>query len=232
MKKTQNSYLLSYANFCQLFQFEVFPFSPQTLVLFVAYKTMVLNHAVSTTLNALSAIRRFHLQSGVDLPTPSSFFPLKEAIRGARRYLQKPTIQKLPVYPSLLSAIIGGTGWGSPWRCLYLTLWFTFAPLASLFPTSPGQSFDHTAHLSWGNVIFQQNSVKIILTKTKTIQCSERFLQFRIPRHENQSICLFSQLKEWKSRSPFTNYNDPVFLVSHFGQWQPLSRSLADPVYV
>ena len=192
---------------------------------------MVLNHAVSTTLNSLSAVRRFHLQSGIDLPTPNSYFPLKEAIRGARRYLQRPTIQKLPIYPSLLSALIGGTGWGSPWRCLYLTLWLTFARLASLIPMGPSQRFDLASHLSWGNVVFYRDSVQIIFTKTKTIQCSERYLQFRIPKHANQSICLYSQLREWKANSPFSSSNDPVFIIFHQGQWQPLNRSLADPVF-
>ena len=229
-KLTQNSYLQSFVKFCQLFGFNSLPADPQTLVFFVVYKTVVMNHAVSTTTNILSAVRRAHLAVGYNLPTPSEFFPLKEALRGACRYLSRPTIQKFPIYPSLLMCLVGGTGWGSPLRCLYLTLWFTFARLASLIPTLPNANFEAHAHLSWGNIQFFNNSVLIILEKTKTIQCKEKNLQFHIPRHSNSSVCLLTQLRSWYSSTPFKAPNDPVFLTMNGSVWQPLTRSLATPL--
>ena len=114
------------------------------------------------------------MELGFSLPTPSMHFPLREALRGARRFLSRPTQQKLPIFPSLLMSLIGGTEWGSSMRCLYLTLWFTLSRLASLIPTLPSAVFDPRAHLSWGNVHFEPSGVRIILEKTKTIQCFEK----------------------------------------------------------
>ena len=214
--------------FCHLFQLQSFPTEPSTLVLFVVYKTVVLRHSTSTTANSLSAIRRANLAMGSTLPTPSSYFPLREALRGAKRYLSKPTIQKLPMNPNLLMLLIGGSEWGFSMRCLYLTLWFTFSRLASLIPTSKSP-FHPTSHLSWSNVLFEENGVRIVLEKTKTIQCLERNLQFFIPKHRNQSICLYTQLQSLYSSTPFKLPHHPVFITCQNGMWFPLSRSLADP---
>ena len=157
-------------NFCRQFNLTPLPCAVNTLVLFVAYKTVVLRHSVQTTRNALSAIRRENLKLGHELPTPTAYFPLKEALRGAERFLSRPIVQKLPITPSILMVLIGSTGWGSSMRCLYLTLWYSFARLASLIPTDPSVSFSDKAHLTWKNIFFQQNSVRIVLNKTKTIQ--------------------------------------------------------------
>ena len=175
-----------------MFNLSSLPTQPSTLILYVSYKTLVLNHAIGTTLNALSAIRREHLSAGLQLPTPTGYFPLQEAIRGARRYLSRPTVQKLPMSPGLLAQLLGATGWGSCWRCLLLTLWLTLARLASLIPTGGEQVFQPDAHLTWSNVHFRQEAVLIVLEKTKTIQCGERNLQFLIPRHPNRSVCLYT----------------------------------------
>ena len=216
-------------NFCQLFNLPPLPASPDTLVSFVAYQTIVLRNSVTTTLNALSAIRREHLNAGHDLPTPTTFFPLSEAVRGARRFLSRPTIQKSPIYPSLLAALIGLTDWASPMRCLYLTLWYTFARLASLIPTN--SSFDVNSHLSWSNIVFHSDYVEIVVPKTKTIQCNERKLRFFIPKHQNLSVCLYTQLRSLYLSSLFRNPTDPVFVVQHLGCWKPLSRQTANPTF-
>ena len=83
-RRTTRSQCQGFASVCDIFGLVSFPTSPNTLVLFVAYKTLVLGHAISTTLNALSTVRREHLRLGIQLPTPGSFFPLQEAVRGAR----------------------------------------------------------------------------------------------------------------------------------------------------
>ena len=149
-------------------------------------------------------------------------------LRGAQRYLSRPSVQKLPMFPSLISALVASTEWGSPWRCLYLTLWCTFARLATLIPTVT--PYSPSSHLSWGDITFYSHAVRIVFKKTKTIQCKERNLQFVIPEHANKSICLFTQLKAWFMATPCKQSNDPVFLALHLGVYQPLNRQLADSV--
>ena len=65
----------------------------------------------------------------------------------------------------------------------------------------------------------------------KTIQCSECHPQFLIPKHSNQSICLFTQLQAWKSLTPCSAPLDPVFISLDNGTWVPLNRRLADPAF-
>ena len=188
-------------------------------------------HSIDSTRNILSAVRREHLRSGFSLPTPTSYFPLQEAVRGARRFLARPVRQKLPLCPFTMSHLLASTGWGSCWRCLYLTLWLTLARLLSLIPVGGHQGFDPKAHLTWSNIHFSRDSVLIILDRTKTIQCGERNLQFLIPRHHNPSVCLFTHLYAWRASTPRSDLNDPVFILTRAGLAVPLTRHLADPVY-
>ena len=227
-KKTQGSNWKNFVNFCQLFNLEYLPATESTLILFVTYKTVALGHSVSSTRNSLSTIRRCHLSSGFVMSTPNECFPLREALRGAQRFLSRPSVQKLPMFPALISALVASTEWGSPWRCLFLMLWCTFARLASLIPTVT--PYSPSSHLSWGDITFHSHAVRIVFKKTKTIQCKERYLQFVIPEHANKSICLFTQLKAWFMATPCKQSTDPVFLIFHFGVYQPLNRKMADPV--
>ena len=152
------------------------------------------------------------MSMGYSLPTPSTYFPLREALRGAKRFLSRPTIQKHPLSPGLLMHLVASTNWGSPMRCLYLSLWFTLARLASLIPTSSNENFNPQAHLTWSNVSYKPDGVKITIQKTKTIQCQERLLMFFIPKHANTSICFHTQLLSWFNASPLKAPFDPVFL--------------------
>ena len=73
--------------------------------------------------------------------------------------------------------------------------------------------------------------MKIVLNKTKTIQCNERYLEFSIPKHSNPSICLFTQLLHWYSVTPKRSPSDPVFAISHGGLTQPLTQAIANPLF-
>ena len=78
---------------------------------------------------------------------------------------------------------------------------------------------------------FSNGGVTVKLTRTKTVQMSERYLTFFIPEHEDASVCLVRQLWSWKGISPITSPSDPVFVVAdRAGAPVPLTRRLADPV--
>ena len=171
------------------------------------------------------------MQAGFSLPTPSSFFPLQEAVRGARRFLARPVLQKLPVGPKLLSFLLATTDWGSTLRCLYLTLWLTFSRLSSLIPVGGQFGFDLRAHLTWSNIIFKNGGVWVVLEKTKTIQCGERQLQFLIPMHPNKSVCLFTHLLALRASTPRSGPHDPVFLLFKGDTSCPLTRIDVEPVF-
>ena len=109
---TSLSQCRTFTRFCELFNFPSFPTQLDILVLFVAYESLVHRHSIDSTRNVLSAVRREHLQAGFKLPTPSDFFPLQEAVQGARRFLARQVIQKLPLCPKLLSFLLATSNWG------------------------------------------------------------------------------------------------------------------------
>ena len=218
-------------DFCSEFGLVSFPAAPSNLVLFVAHSTLLKGRCVDTTRNYLSSIRRFHLQRGVELVTPTEFLPLSDAIKGSRRFLQRPTKKKWPITPGLLAHLLAHFRWGSPWRCLFLFLFVSFARLASVIPAGRRQVFRPAEHLTWKDVSFSNGGVTVKLTRTKTVQMSERYLTFFIPEHEDASVCLVRQLWSWKGISPITSPSDPVFVVAdRAGAPVPLTRRLADPV--
>jgi hypothetical protein len=214
-RRSRQSAVKSFLAFCQLYQFDSLPAAPDTLVLYCTHMALVRGLSEPTIRNYLSAVRQDHLSAGYTLPTPSEYFPLAKAIRGAKRLLSRPVRQKLPISPSLIARLVAATDWGSPIRCLYLTLWLTFARLASVIPVARKTAFSPRYHLAWRHVSFSRQSVTIILNTTKTIQCQERQLTFNVRRHENASICLWTQLRHWKAATIRPLPDDPVFLRNH-----------------
>ena len=192
---------------------------------------LVLRRSPGTIANHLASIRTAHGFAGVCLPSPTEFPPLQAALRGAAKFHSKPQRQKFPISPKILSCLIGRTAWGSTIRCLFLTLWLTFARLASLIPTNRSQQFSTIKHLAWRNCTFSESGLCIKFEATKTIQCQERVLTFNFPRHANSSVCLFTQLAYLKAAFPNASPSDPVFLASCGNQLVPLTRYIADPVF-
>ena len=198
-------------------------------MLYCSYLALVRGLAVPTIQNHISAVRQEHLAAGFNLPTPGSYFPLRAALQGAKRFLSRPVRQKLPISPSLLARLVAATEWASPMRCLYLTLWLTFSRLASVIPTSVPQ-FSPRLHLAWRHIEFTGDAVKITLETTKTIQCKERSLVFIVKKHENESVCLWRQLRGWRDASPCTAPESAVFL-SEGPATAPLTRAKADRIF-
>ena len=161
------------------------------------------------------------------MPSPTEFYPLKSVILGAKRMMSRPINQRRPITPPLLAWLVAASDWGSPLRCLYLTLWLTFARLASVVPTQHGVTYSPRLHMAWRHIRFDEAAVTITLNTTKTIQCQERRLTFVVRQHPSPSVCLFTQLLQWRAASPRTAPDDPVFLKAA-GSLVPMSRQTAD----
>ena len=86
------SMVKSISSFCDLFGFGSLPSSGEVLTRYVTYSEVVCGRSEGTIRNHLSAIRREHLSRGLTLPTPTQFFPLSEALKGAKKFLKKELI--------------------------------------------------------------------------------------------------------------------------------------------
>ena len=222
----------AFEQFCREFRVPSFPATGENLVLFATWCTLIRNYAVGTTRNYLAAVRQEHLRWGVELPTPSTYFPLGGVVRGSQRFLQRPTRKKEPMSLPLLARLLAGTHWGSPWRVLYLLLFTSFLRLASVVPKGGRRGFNPALHLTWGRVTWKRGSVSIRITQTKTLQFNENFLEFAIPEHENKSVCLYTHLKAWFETTPRPSQEDPVFVcLLAGGRVVPVTRHLATKVF-
>ena len=230
-KKNIDSNFRMFSRFCRQFSLSPLPTENSTLVKYVAYSVAVENRSVGTIRNHLSSIRRAHLSSGHDIPTPSQHFPLQEIIRGARRYANRPVRKTAPITPSILSAILPLCEMGSPFKCLLLILFTTFARLASLIPTRLGQQFSQSNHLSWGDVKFTGDFLKLSLTRTNTIQFGERSLEFLLPYMEDRRLCPGYNLLLWFERCPDKARTSPVFQLGWGRTYKALTRQMVDPIY-
>lgn len=224
-RHNRKSVVRSFLQFCQTYGFASLPAAPDTLVLYCTHLALVRGLAEPSIRNYLSAVRQEHLAAGFTLPTPTEYFPLASAVKGAKRLLSRPVRQTLPISPSLIARLVAATEWGSPLRCLYLTLWLTFARLASVIPTGLAK-FSPRFHLAWRHVSFGDQAVTITLNTTKTIQCQERKLKFCIERHVNPSVCLLTQLGHWRASTRRPGPEDPVFLL-HGLAFEPMTRASA-----
>ena len=214
----------SFVKFCELFGFESLPAEPEVLVRYVAYQSVVLGRAIGTIRNQLSSVRSEHARFGLSLPTPSEYFPLAEVVRGATRFLSRPVRKMTPIGPRLLSCLCSVATFGSPVRCLFLLLYCTFLRLGSILPRGGRNGFNLTEHLVWGDIKFSEEGVVIRVRRTKTIQSNERFLKFKIPFLANRSLCLGSNLLEWRSALLDVGASSPVFLSVVGGNLVPMSK--------
>ena len=152
-------------------------------------------------------------------------------IKGSERYLARPVKKMRPISPRLLACLCSVTPFGSPLRCLFLMLFYTFLRLGSVIPAGGRQLFSRDSHLVWGDVSFREGKLVLIVRKTKTIQCNERRLKFIVPELENKSLCLVQNLLCWKSSLGSVSVTDPVFLCSKGGFLSPMTRSMVTPAY-
>merc|ERR1712237_191134 len=151
--------------------------------------------------NYISAVRSYHLDLGLDCPTPSQFGPLKRVIDGFRDVAQRPVKKSLPITPNILINFLNTTL--PPPFCTYdtqqlrvykvlcLIYFLSMLRSSSLIPKTYGD-VDPVRLLCWGNVqtIYFGDIPGVLLTlhKTKTIQNAERIQQVPLARNDDCPI--------------------------------------------
>ena len=104
--KNKDGHWLSFLSFCQLYDQQPVPASPETLVRYAVYLIALKRCTVPTVRNHLSTIRRTHqLFYGYDVPTPYQYLPLQATLMGGAKFLGRNVRQKFPVTPQIQTVL-------------------------------------------------------------------------------------------------------------------------------
>ena len=168
-RRTYNSGVNKFLNFCGTFGYVVCPANESTLLKFIAFMNESL--ALSTVKTYLSAIRFLHLYLGFDNPFPQ--FPrIALVMKGLKRSASPPR-KRLPVTPNLLLAILQFLDFkkyeDSMFWAATLVAFFGFLRVSEF---TVGGSFDPTIHLALRDIRFDApvdpEAISIWLKASKT----------------------------------------------------------------
>lgn len=207
-KKTYQTYLKAYLEFCTKFDVNVVPLSSVNLARYIAFLSRRLKFNSIT--NYLNIVRLLHVEAGLTSPVDSVF--IDSVLKGAKRVLGSDTNRKFPITTKILYAIFSILPLdNSKDLCFWtacLVAFFSFLRKSNLFPDSL-PAFNPQQHLSRHNIHFCTEGVRLRLFRTKTIQYSERTLDIPLPRIPNSPLCPskalllnFKQVKPSLSPSP------------------------------
>lgn len=188
-KKTYQSHLNSYLQFCGHLQILPVPVTEHTVTLYAAYLARRL--APSSVRQYLNIIRILHLESGLPHPFADSWL-VKTTLRGIEKVKGKTIKRKAPVTPTILLGIKQRLNLSDHCDAIFwaacLVLFFGMLRKSNLFQDTG--AFDPTKQLTRDCFIACANAgLTIVVSWTKTIQCKERKLRIFLPIMPNHPLC-------------------------------------------
>ena len=184
-KKTYQTYLRTYIEFCTMFNIRLLPLSQKNLGRYVAFLAKRLQFSSIT--NYLTIVKLLHSEGG--FPDPISNHYIHSILKGAKRVLGNPIRRKLPIRPTpqILRGIFSTLNLGNSFD-LCLLAFFSFLRKSNLLSSSV-TDFDPSRHLCRQDITFHKDGATICLRKTKTIQFNQRQLAIPLPRIPNPPLC-------------------------------------------
>ena len=218
-KKTYQTYLKSYIEFCTKLRITPVPLSVTNLARYIAFLSARLQF--NSVNNYLSIVRLLHLEAGVSSPLDS--FYAHSVLKGAKRVLGCSVNRKFPITPDILCKIFSKLSLScSKDLCFWaacLVAFFSFLRKSNLFVPSILQ-FDPSRHLSREDILFHTDGVRLRIRCTKTIQFSDRMLEIPLPRILRSPLCPSKALLLNYKQVPASTSPAPAFL--YFEQNKPI----------
>ena len=188
--------LHTYLRFCIYFGYAPLP---ATTVILCRYATFLARSLKPSSIDCyMNIIRILHKESGLPNPLEDNWIT-QTVIRGIKRRLGSPPLQKLPITPSILLSIHQRLDLSSVYNKAFwaacLCAFFTFFRKATLLPKSLGKSGINTG-LRRKDIQFTDQGVTISTSHTKTIQYGQRMLLTPLPIITGSPLCPTTALKE------------------------------------
>ena len=110
-------------------------------------------------------------------------------------------------------------------EALYLLTFFSFLGMFNILPHS-SIAYDHTIHISRGDIIFSQTGATIIIKWLKTIQNRTDIRIIAIPALGKSLLCPIAAITELLHTYPGSD-NDPLFMIYNKQRLVVLTDSMA-----
>jgi hypothetical protein len=212
-KKTYNSQLRLYVEFCKEANIAPVPISQRDLLCYLAYLANKLSF--NSIKQYVNIVRLMHLEAG--FPNPLENFPQLTLVqRGIQRVLGSNSSRKLPITFSILQQIFHLLDFHSSFDLTFwavcLVAFFSFLRKSNLL-VSTANSFNPDIHLTISDLTFTPTALLLKVRHAKTIQYSDRVFTAIVPHIPNSPFCpaLATMLVVQKYQaSPY----QPVFVYS------------------
>ena len=112
---------------------------------------------------------------------------------------------------------------GQVYKTVFLVAFFGFFRLSNLCPHSLN-TYDFTRHLAGGDVFWDENSLKILIKWSKTLQSRDKVKIITLPSLGRAAICPLRAVKKLFKLYNRSN-NDPLFQFKYPSGWQVLIDS-------
>ena len=221
-KKTYQTYLKSYLDFCKQYKLKVIPISSEDLGRYIAFLAQHLKFSSIT--NYLTIIKLLHLEGG--FPDPISSHYIETILKGVKRVIGDSTEKKLPITPHILRGIFSTLNLGDSldlcFWCACLVAFFSFLRKSNLLIPS-SHEYDPDRHLSRHDILFHKGGAVICVNKTKTIQFAQRKLTIPLPHIKNSPLCPANSLLLLTRLVPSGHRPSPAFLYKRKNLTIPLT---------
>lgn len=188
-KKTYQTHLNSYLQFCDSMNILPVPASEQTVAQYAAFLARRIKPA--SVKQYLNIIRILHLECGEQHPYRDSWY-VKTTLKGIDKCMGCPPTRKTPITPEVLLSIRKELNFLYAEDCVFwaacLVLFFGLLRKSNLFQDDG--TFDPTKQLTRDSFLMTEHDcVTIVVTWSKTIQRKEKTLAIRLPVLLDHPLC-------------------------------------------
>ena len=210
-KRSYNSHLKMYFNFCDVTGLSPIPVTTKTLGRYAAHLASKLSYpSVSKYLNI---IRILHLEAGLPNPMKDNWY-LTTVLKGIKKDKGIASNKKEPITPHILLRIRALLNLTQPKDIVFwaacVVAFFGLLRKSSLVPPSP-EAFDCDKFICIRDIVPSDNCVLIRIKWSKTIQHKERQYYITMLYLVNHPLCPVTALVAIRKLKPTLPPNSPIF---------------------
>ena len=221
-KKSYRTHLKCYLDFCERTGLAPLPLSSHNVCRYAAFLAGVKELKPASIPKYLNIIRLLHNEFGFPNPCKENWF-LDHILSGIKRVHGNTVIQKLPITPDILKAILSVIDVEAPLYCAFwaacLVMFWGLLRKSNVLVTD---KFDPELHLCRRDIILHSWGVLLDISWSKTIQCKEKVLQVALPYMPGHPLCPTSALIRNFKQTNTVHGNYPAICYINHGVVTPL----------
>ena len=224
--------------FLEVADIQFLPLDGEQLCLFAGWLMVVRNLKAPKSIRIyLSGVRTIHRRLGIDCPTPSTFGPLDQLLKGFERESPHRVQKALPITPTILANLLDSVPQNpqcptqhkilTTYKALSLLLFQTMSRSSNMIPESR-KKFDLRYLLKWGDIKHLGDGIVVHVSLSKTNQFGQKDHDIPVALSANPKYCPVNTLVGLAEMygPEYLKPDTPIFLVpSPDGGFVPLQKS-------